>query len=206
MTDTTEPVIIPRAAASLLVLQGHVERGAPPRVLMGMRGARHRFMPNRLVFPGGAVDPADHDAAVASHLAPEVLRRLEKSAPASLARALGVAAARELLEETGLSLGEPPSLHGLDYLCRAVTPPPSPMRFDARFLVVDAAHVAGEIAGSGELEDLRWWEIEEALGTDLAGPQRMVLGQLKRWMAMSPAERLAPRPVPVLYHREWEEE
>ena len=80
------------------------------------------------------------------------------------------------------------------------------MRFDARFLVVDAAHVSGELAGSGELEDLRWWEIEEALGVDLAGPQRKVLGQLRRWMAMSPAERLAPRAVPVLYHREWEEE
>ena len=30
-----------------------------PHMLMGMRGAKHRFMPNRLVFPGGRVDRAD---------------------------------------------------------------------------------------------------------------------------------------------------
>ena len=37
-----------RHAASLVVLRA----GPEPEMLMGMRGARHRFMPNRLVFPG----------------------------------------------------------------------------------------------------------------------------------------------------------
>ena len=36
----------PKPAASLVVLCDGAE------VLMGMRGAGHRFMPNRLVFPG----------------------------------------------------------------------------------------------------------------------------------------------------------
>lgn len=193
------PKVIPRPAASILVL-----RADGTEVLMGMRGARHKFMPNRLVFPGGAVDPADHGAAVASPMPAHAMRRLEKAADASLARALGVAAARELEEETGLTLGDPPSLHGVDYLCRAITPEPSPVRFDARFLVVDAAHVSGEIAGSGELEDLRWWGVEEALGVDLAGPQRRVLEYLKGWLALDAAARAAEERVATLWWRDWE--
>lgn len=193
------PKVIPRPAASILVL-----RADGTEVLMGMRGARHKFMPNRLVFPGGAVDPADHGAAVASPMPEHAMRRLEKAADASLARALGVAAARELEEETGLTLGDPPSLHGVDYLCRAITPEPSPVRFDARFLVVDALHVSGEIAGSGELEDLRWWGVEEALGVDLAGPQRRVLEYLKGWLALDAAARAAEERVATLWWRDWE--
>ena len=194
MTDDTPAPVTPRPAASLLVLQGDA-----PLVLMGMRGAKHKFMPNRLVFPGGAVDPADHEAPVASPLSPHVLARLEHAATPALARALGVAAARELDEETGLSLGTPPALHALDYLCRAVTPAPSPVRFDARFLVVHAHHISGTLAGSGELEDLRWWGIDEALAVNLAGPQRLVLVRLKLWLAMSEAERRAQTEVPILF-------
>ncbi len=200
-TAEPTPKVIPRPAASLLVL-----RGEEPLVLMGMRGAKHKFMPNRLVFPGGAVDPADHQADVGSPMPDHVVRRLERAADPSLARALGVAAARELEEETGLSLGNPPVLHGIDYLCRAVTPEPSPVRFDARFLVVDAAHVSGELAGSGELEDLRWWGVEEALAMDLAGPQRRVLQRLTSWLAMSPEARAAETQVATLWWRDWEME
>lgn len=201
MTDP-DPLstVIPRPAASLVVLR---DDGT---VLMGMRGARHRFMPNRLVFPGGAVDPADHDAAPATPLRADVLHRLEKSATPALARALGIAAARELEEETGLTLGMPPELDGLDYLCRAVTPEPSPVRFDARFLVVEADRISGRLAGSGELESLRWWGIEEALAIDLAGPQRRVLDRLRLWMAMSETERRAQTEVAVLFNRGWEKE
>ena len=171
-----------------------------------MRGAKHKFMPNRLVFPGGAVDPADHQAEIASPMPAHVLGRLERAADPSLARALGVAAARELEEETGLTLGTPPMLHGLDYLCRAVTPEPSPVRFDARFLVIDASHVSGELAGSGELEDLRWWGVEEALAMDLAGPQRRVLQRLNVWLGMSAAARAGQTQVATLWWRDWEME
>src|ERR1700690_1350006 len=120
------PPVVPRPAASLLVLR-HADAG--PEVLMGLRGAGHKFMPNRLVFPGGAVDPEDFSAPSASPLRPEVRRRLEVSADPLLAGALAAAAARELLEETGLTLGDPPHFDGLDYLCRAVTPPSMPIRF-----------------------------------------------------------------------------
>ena len=170
---------------------------------MGLRGARHRFMPNRLVFPGGAVDRADLAAPCASPLAPETRARLEKAANPALAHGLGVAAARELAEETGLTLGAPPALAALHYLCRMVTPPANPIRFNARFLLVDAAHVSGTLAGSGELEDLRFFAIDEALGFDLAEPQRRVIERLRAWLAMSPAERAAETKVPVFRRRAW---
>jgi 8-oxo-dGTP pyrophosphatase MutT (NUDIX family) len=198
----SEPVP-PRPAASLLVLR---RSPADPDVLMGLRGAGHRFMPNRLVFPGGAVDAEDHVAASASPLRPEVLRRLQASADPSLAAALGHAAARELSEETGLSLGDPPRLSGLDYLCRAVTPPSSPIRFDARFFVVDADEVSGTLAGSGELEDLRWFALSDALALDLAAVTRGVLTKLTEWLALTAEQRPARTRTPVMFSRVWHEE
>jgi len=189
-----------KPAASLLVLRAD----DAPKVLMGMRGAGHKFMPNRLVFPGGRVDAEDHLTEPATPMPSATQARLARAAEASLVRAIGIAAARELEEETGLSLGWPPALHGFDYLCRAITPEFSPVRFDARFLVVDAAHVAGELAGSGELEDLRWYAIEEALALELAAPTRGVMEQLQLWMAMDDAARAARSMVATLRNRGWE--
>ena len=186
-----------RDAASLIVVQG----GAS--VLMGLRGAGHRFMPNKLVFPGGRVDRPDATAAVGAPLRPVTRRLLEQAAKPRAAQALAHAAARELEEETGLTLGSPPDLDGLDYLCRAVTPPVSPIRFNARFLVTDAARVGGTLAGSGELEDLRWFGIEEALALDLAWITRGVLGQLQAYLAMTLAERDAREATSVCRSKSW---
>jgi 8-oxo-dGTP pyrophosphatase MutT (NUDIX family) len=173
---------------------------------MGLRGARHRFMPNRLVFPGGVVDPEDHDAACATPLRPAVVRRLAVAADPSLAHALGIAAARELAEETGLSLGQPPELGVLDYLCRAVTPSAQPLRFDARFFVADARAAFGTLGGSGELEGLRFYPVAEALTMDLARVTRGVLTRLMEWRALSPAERDARPHGHVLIEETWRTE
>ena len=199
MTAPRAAAIRARHAASLIVLQGG---GTGPEMLMGMRGAGHRFMPNRLVFPGGAVDRPDATAPVAAPMPAHVLAMLVKSCKPRLAHALGVAAARELEEETGLSLGAPPELSGFDYLGRAITPPDQPVRFNARFFVVDAAAVSGTLAGSGELEDLRWYGIEEALALDLARPTRMVIALLQLWLGMTEAERAGRTRLPVLRRRQ----
>ena len=177
---------MPRPAASLLLLR---EAVSGPAVLMGQRHAGHRFMPNRLVFPGGAVDAEDHAAAAATGLRPAVRARLEIAADPSLAHALGIAAARELEEETGLTLGRPPPLDVLDLLCHAITPPSQPVRFDARFFVVAADAACGTLAGSGELEGLRFYPVAEALALDLALVTREVLRRLLVWRALSAAER-----------------
>jgi 8-oxo-dGTP pyrophosphatase MutT (NUDIX family) len=216
MTETTPPSmppaqaaekpapVVPKPAASLLVLRmGAISRKA--EVLMGMRGAKHKFMPNRLVFPGGRVDPEDHGVAPASDMPELTWRRLLRGADESLARAIGIAAARELDEETGLTLGAPPLLHGLDYLCRAITPESSPMRFDARFLVVDAEHVTGTLAGSGELENLSWYDVAEAL--EMVGqPTKGVLRHLVDWMAMDHGARAVRDVVSTMRERDWEPE
>ncbi len=169
---------------------------------MGLRHARHRFMPNLLVFPGGRVDRGDHRARAASELSEATRCCLERAAPASLARALGVAAARELFEETGLRLGQDevgrgeahrvlPDLAALDYLCRAVTPPNRFMRFNARFLIAPAEAASGAIRGSGELEELRFFGVEEAARHRIATITARVLAEFRNWLAQSPAERAA---------------
>ena len=190
----------PRHAASLIVLR---QPSAGPQMLMGMRGNRHKFMPNRLVFPGGAVDPEDPFTEVATRLRHDTRRHLEMAADAALAHGLGVAAARELEEETNLTIGSPAALDGLDFLCRMVTPPDNAFRFNARFLVIDADLVTGTLAGSGELEELRFFDMEEALALDLAAPTRQVLQRLKLWLAMSPQERTDRHHTPVYQHRVW---
>lgn len=191
-----KPPADPRPASSLIVVR-HGQDG--PELLMGRRGAGHRFMPNVLVFPGGSVDAADHIASVATPLRPEIQRRLERSATPTLARALAVAAARELTEEVGLSLGDPPALDGLDYLCRAITPPDRAMRFDARFFVVDATRVSGTLASSSEIETPGWYSPHAALAADIAPATRAVLGKLQGWLAAPDRNG----PVPVLRDRAW---
>jgi 8-oxo-dGTP pyrophosphatase MutT (NUDIX family) len=182
-------------AASLIVLR---LVGDEPHMLMGMRGTKHRFMPNCLVFPGGRVDRADLTAPFATPLLPETERALRKKTNAKLAHGLAAAAARELHEETGLSLGAPPRLDGLHYLARAVTPPGSPIRFNARFLLVEERHVTGELGGDGELDGLRFYGMTEALALELALPTRRVLDRLKQWLAMSETERTVQVGTPVL--------
>ncbi|MEL6317583.1 MAG: hypothetical protein AAFR16_08095 [Pseudomonadota bacterium] len=122
----------PRPAATLLLLRDDADGRV--RVLMGRRPSGARFMPNAVVFPGGALD--DEDAALAARLAataPELrppARCLERlsvepapeagmrvpAAGETLGLALALAAVRETFEETGLRLGTEagPVASGLD--------------------------------------------------------------------------------------------
>ncbi|MBN8908285.1 MAG: NUDIX hydrolase [Rhodospirillales bacterium] len=182
LIDQQEPprprTVRARHAASLIVYR---MRADGPEMLMGLRGAKHRFMPNRLVFPGGAVDRADLSAPAAVPLTPHTERMLRKKANAHLTHGLGIAAAREPAEET-----------------RAVTPPGLPIRFNARFLVVDAERATGTLGGDGELDALRYYGLGEALALDLALPTRRVLERLQIWLSMSVEERMAQTHAPVL--------
>jgi 8-oxo-dGTP pyrophosphatase MutT (NUDIX family) len=202
LIDQSEPprpgVVQPRHAASLVVLR---RDGGEPTVLMGMRGAKHRFMPNRLVFPGGAVDRADLGAPSATPLPRHTERLLRKAASEHLAHGLAMAAARELQEETGLSLGSPPRLDRLEYLMRAVTPAASPIRFNARFLLVPEDAVSGTLGGDGELDNLRYYPMQEALALDLAAPTRFVLERVGLVLSMTQAEREALTHAPILRDR-----
>ena len=192
--------VFARHAASLILWRSGPE-GA--EVLMGVRGAGHRFMPNRLVFPGGAVDKVDRTAPAATEPAQATLAVLGRTARAPLARALVHAAARELEEEVGLSLGQPPRLDAIDYLCRAVTPPRSPIRFNARFLVAPATAAEGNPRDSEELENVRFYAVAQALDLDLMEVTREVLRRLQAYLALSAAERAARREFFVYKQRIW---
>jgi 8-oxo-dGTP pyrophosphatase MutT (NUDIX family) len=183
----------PRHAASLILWRQR--SGGTTETLMGLRHAGHRFMPNRLVFPGGRVDFADRTAPAAAEPAPATLAALRQAAPPRLARALAMAAARELEEETGLTLAPPgrtaPALDVMDYVCRAVTPRFSPIRFNARFLCAPAEAARGILAGCGELETLAWMTLEEARAAPLAPITACVLEQFAAIMALPPEARAA---------------
>ncbi|ANK82428.1 MAG: hypothetical protein TEF_17745 [Rhizobiales bacterium NRL2] len=182
----TRPVR-PRDAASLVILRGE---GEDAEVLMGRRASRHRFMPHMYVFPGGRLDREDRMAEVLRDLPPKPKSRLTRQVGEDVARGLAVAAVRETWEETGFIFGElegerlKPDLAPLDYMARAITPPPSPIRFHARFFVADAAHAHGgpgtPLGGSGELLDLAFRPVREALTMPIADVTEFVLEELLR--------------------------
>lgn len=166
-----------RDAATVIVLRN---RAADPHILMGQRGAQAAFMPNKFVFPGGALDAGDADIPLARPLPQVCAERLREDSARDLSHALAAAAIRELWEETGLILGQrgdwhgdaPPDwqgfaatghvpvAHGLQFVFRAITPPGRPRRFDARFFLVDATEVASDLddfsAACEELSHLQW--------------------------------------------------
>jgi 8-oxo-dGTP pyrophosphatase MutT (NUDIX family) len=95
--DPTRTPVLPRPAATTLVLR---ERHGL-EVLCILRHPKSTFLGGVLAFPGGKVDPSDHDEAwetLLTGLDPH-MAALEEVAPA---RALAVAACREALEEVAV--------------------------------------------------------------------------------------------------------
>ena len=190
-----------RNAATVIVLR---DRMTAPSILMGQRGAKAAFMPNKFVFPGGAVDLQDGSIPLASGLPAVCTDRLAQDAPVGLQGALAAAAIRELWEETGLVLGQPgdwsgevpadwqsfaatghlPAAEGLQFVFRALTPPGRPRRFDARFFLVDAGHVQGDLDdfthASDELSHLQWVPLDEARRFDLPFITEVVLAEVSK--------------------------
>jgi 8-oxo-dGTP pyrophosphatase MutT (NUDIX family) len=208
-----------RDAATLILVE---RAGTSLKLLMGRRHSGHKFMPGKFVFPGGAVDADDSRMAVAGPLdetiSAKLLSRTRRTSQA-YARALALAAIRETFEETGLALGvtdlgpppDPPagawaryaatgvfpSLEGLDFLARAITPPGRPRRFDARFFVCDAKWIAhrapGVVHEEAELTELVWVDLDEAQKLDIPNITRAILNHLAA-LGPEPWDRARPRP------------
>lgn len=201
MTETTTKTIDKTAirdAATVVVLR---DRATRPRVLMGQRGAKAAFMPNKFVFPGGAVDAQDAQIPLARALPPLCAARLSEDSSPDMARALAVAAVRELWEETGQILGRAgtwetppdnwrdfaatghlPSASPLQFVFRAITPPGRPRRFDARFFLLDADDLASDpddfSAASDELAHLQWIALDRVRSFDLPFITEVVLAEV----------------------------
>lgn len=202
-----------RDAATVIVLR---DAATAPRVLMGQRGASAAFMPNKFVFPGGAVDAADATVPLACALTATCQARLMAGATPALAPALVAAAIREVWEETGLIFGQPgiwdqpapqgwrgfaktghlPSPAGFHFVFRAITPPGRPRRFDARFFLAEAGAMTNDpddfSGAEDELSHLQWVPLAEARRFDLPFITEVVLAEVSR-LAQS---GLPPQSVP----------
>ena len=187
-----------RDAATIVL---HREGRAGPEVLMGQRGAKAAFMPNKFVFPGGAIDPGDVGIAMAAPPSPNCITRLKQSSTNDVTHSAPIAAIRELWEETGLILGEQaswsdppddwlnfanagfrPDARALEFVFRAVMPPGRPRRFDARFFLTDAVALRGDpddfSNASDELSHLQWIPLTETRNFDLPFITQIVLREV----------------------------
>ncbi|WP_172293429.1 NUDIX hydrolase [Pseudoruegeria sp. HB172150] len=188
-----------RNAATVVLVR---DAATAPRVLMGQRGSKAAFMPDRFVFPGGAVDAGDAFVPMAEPLPDGCLARIDERSVPGLGPALAAAAIRELWEETGLALGLPgiwsgdvpedwlgfagagfvPAAGALSFVFRAITPPGRPRRFDARFFVADVAAVQGDpddfSRASGELGHLQWIPLERVREFHLPFVTEVVLAEV----------------------------
>lgn len=199
MTEGATRAETVRDAATIIV-----QRRGPDgiSVLMGQRGARAVFMPQKFVFPGGAVDRQDAGVTLATPLASATRARLAQESTVS-PEAIAAAAVRELWEETGLVLGAPaqgwpdapptdwqgfaatghrPTGAGLRFVFRAITPRGNTRRFDARFLLAEATDIATDpddfSAATDELSGLHWVPLTEARRLDLPFITRVVLAEI----------------------------
>lgn len=209
-----------RNASTVIVLR---DRDTSPSILMGQRGSKAAFMPNKFVFPGGAVDTEDAEVPLATPLPDGCHARLADDAPEGLQTALAAAAIRELWEETGLILGQPgtwqdapkdwqsfaatghlPHAAPLQFVFRAITPPGRPRRFDARFFMVDADDVASDLddfaAASDELSHLQWIPLPDVRGFDLPFITEVVLAEI----AARARDRNPPATVPFFRNNDEE--
>ncbi len=228
MADAAAPVVDKTAIrhAATIVLWRHGENGQP-QVLMGQRGDKAAFMPSKYVFPGGAVDPGDAEVVLADSLPEATRSQLLIDAPI-LPETLAAAAIRELWEETGLAIGTAgawscppadvghdwagfaalgliPSAKELAFIFRAITPPGRPRRFDARFFLVPASAIAGDLddfsAASDELSHLHWIDLARTRSLDLPFITEVVLAEVAAVLAGNSAagvpffDNSGPRPL-----------
>jgi 8-oxo-dGTP pyrophosphatase MutT (NUDIX family) len=197
MTSLTAPVLVPRPAATLILLR---EAADGVEVLMVRREPRASFAAGAWVYPGGVVEPVDHALSVLDGLGLPA-REFEPEPEADRA-AYRMAAIRECFEEAGLLVGQLqgsssdsllpgwrdqvlneinaweqlvsqrrflPTPHRLHYVFRRITPPGLPRRFDTRFYVTAAPSGQDAAVCQAEVVDARWVNPVEALDLDAQG-------------------------------------
>ncbi len=180
--------------AACLIL---IDRSGPaPKILMGRRAAKHVFMPDVYVFPGGRRDRSDHALPFNGDLHPLVMGKLltgvsSRIGPAR-ARALALAALRELREETGIRPADEAGfdLGTLRYVARAITPPGGVRRYDTRFFLGFCEETVFDMSHFGdtdELEDLQWLDIAAVSSLKLARITQTVLEDVKDLLQGDPS-------------------
>ncbi|MCP4306020.1 MAG: MBL fold metallo-hydrolase [bacterium] len=174
-------------------------------VLMVRRSSTARFMAGAWAFPGGVVDPEDHEDAALQSLA----GTFEPELGPWLA-----AAFREVVEETGVWLTDPVHVEPLGkrvvfdvalaesrrfavarsaYFANWITPTMVPVRFDARFFIVGVDHKVVPIPDEREVDAAEFVSPHEALRRAEAGnwlvpfPTQRTLHQLAKFASVDAA-------------------
>lgn len=184
-----------RPASTVIVLRDTTDG---LEVLLGRRPV-HQAFGGAWVFPGGAVDPEDHEHDLTGIVGPDAAWR--------------AAALREVAEEVGMYLTDPEVtsdvvLHGravhehvrrsgaswvserLSYLSNWVTPEGLPKRFDTRFfLAVVEAETLGPI--SSELETVEWMSPATAIQRHEAGEIELILPTIAHLRLLLPFDSAA---------------
>lgn len=179
MTETL-PEAIP--AATLVLMRER--RGGPPELLMTERTGRMAFAAGALVFPGGRIDPEDHDAATAW---PDI-----SDAPAR------IAAIRETIEETRLGDTLAPDM--LTPFARWCPNFRETRRFDTLFFLAEAdTDWPAPVANPDEAVRALWASASDILSELAAGrahaifPTRRNLERLARFGSIAEARDDAAR-------------
>jgi 8-oxo-dGTP pyrophosphatase MutT (NUDIX family) len=139
-----------RPAATIVLLRRggkHSESGV--EVLMVQRGQGAAFMPGVWVFPGGVIEEGEDPATCA---------------------------ARELAEETGISL--PDEAEILPW-SRWITPEAVPVRFDTHFMVALAPPHSPPRPDGVEISDAGWFTPQVALDANEAAEMELVFPTVK---------------------------
>jgi 8-oxo-dGTP pyrophosphatase MutT (NUDIX family) len=154
--------VAPVPAASVILL-----RDAPFEVLMIRRHEKRSFAPDVWAFPGGGLEDDDvrHGRGI-------------------LLNAMRYAAARELVEETGISLGEPLDLEKLVWTSRWITPEALPKRFDTYFFLGCVGRDTATRLQLSEAVDWIWISPADAVQRHIAGDFPLVFPTLKNLEAL----------------------
>lgn len=198
------PPAEPRHSSSVILVRAPAPGAAgDPEVYLLRRQASMEFAAGMYVFPGGSIDESDRKP-IDWIGPPAAVWAATFGCDEDLARALVVAAARELFEETGVLLvdGVPTPdvtdarveveqgrrsfadlLADLGVRLRAdllgpwahwITPEFEPRRFDTRFFVAELP--TGQAVGPlpGEADRGEWIPVDRALGAVASGAMRMM--------------------------------
>ena len=192
-----DKIIKPVDAASLVIYR---KKEGRIKVLMGKRGDSAKFQPGYYVFPGGVKERGDYTANYINHLDGESIKNMGVSNSRTKAHALAMASIREAYEEVGMVFGIQlsasqkkisknwqffqenniyPDLGVLEYLGRAITPYYLPIRYHARFFSIEIKHLFCTEEIDGELEDIKWVDLNEPVNIKMMGVQQMILEVLK---------------------------
>ena len=154
--------VAPIPAASIILL-----RDEPFEILMIRRHEKSSFAPDVWAFPGGVMEESDRNAG-----------------RGILLNAMRIAAARELFEETGISLGSPVDLERLVWTARWITPEGLPKRFDTYFFLACVGRDTVTTLQRTEAVDSIWISPADAVQRHIAGSFPLVFPTLKNLEAI----------------------